>query len=267
MARSQSGINEQKEHAMKQTMPALFVGHGSPMNALDNSDYSRAWEQLGRALPKSRAILSVSAHWYQAGTAVTLSLSPRTIHDFGGFPEELYRVSYPAKGDRSLAEQVRELLAPIPVAADPDMGLDHGTWTFLLRAYPHADVPVIQLSIDESQPPEFHYELGRRRAPLRNEGVLIMGSGGVVHNLGAYAWGRPGVRFEDRVRELLVDGNDKGLVGYGSLGRDAQFSAPTPDHYLPLLYVAGARSKGEAVSFPVTGFDGGSVSMLSVLVG
>jgi len=259
---------------MKQTMPALFVGHGSPMNALDNSDYSRAWEQLGRTLPKPKAILSVSAHWYLAGTAVTVSAKPRTIHDFGGFPEELYRVSYPAQGDRLLAERVRELLAPIPVAADPDMGLDHGTWTFLLHAYPHADVPVIQLSIDESQPPEFHYDLGRRLAPLRSEGVLIMGSGGVVHNLGAYAWGRPGVRpfkegvrFEDRVRELLQDGNDQGLVEYEALGRDAQFSAPTPDHYLPLLYVAGARSKGEGISFPVTGFDGGAVSMLSVLVG
>jgi len=259
---------------MKQTMPALFVGHGSPMNALDNSDYSRAWEQLGKTLPRPKAILSISAHWYQAGTAVTVSAKPRTIHDFGGFPGELYQVSYPAQGDQSLAERVRDLLAPIPVAADPDMGLDHGTWTFLLRAYPHADVPVIQLSIDEAQPPEFHYNLGRRLAPLRDEGVLIMGSGAVVHNLGAYAWGRPGVRpqkegvrFEDRVRELLLDGNDKGLVGYGSLGRDAQFSAPTPDHYLPLLYVAGARSKGEAVSFPVTGFDGGSISMLSVLVG
>ena len=259
---------------MKPTMPALFVGHGSPMNAVEDNAYAQAWKLLGQTLPKPRAILSISAHWYQAGTAVTVSGEPRTIHDFGGFPEELYRVSYPAKGDRLLAERVRELLAPIPVAADPDRGLDHGTWTFLLRAYPHADVPVIQLSIDESQPPEFHYDLGRRLAPLRGEGVLIMGSGGVVHNLGAYAWGRPGVqpykegvRFEDRVRELLKVGNDKGLVGYGSRGRDAQFSAPTPDHYLPLLYVAGARSKGEAVSFPVTGFDGGSVSMLSVLVG
>ena len=259
---------------MKQTMPELFVGHGSPMNALDNSDYSRAWEQLGRTLPKPRAILSVSAHWYRAGTAVTVSARPRTIHDFGGFPEELYRISYPAPGDPLLAEQVRKLLAPVLVAADPDMGLDHGTWTVLLRAYPHADVPVIQLSIDESQPPECHYDLGRRLAPLRGEGVLIIGSGGVVHNLGAYAWGRPGirpckegVRFEDRVRQLLLDGNDKGLVGYASLGRDAAFSAPTADHYLPLPYVAGARRKGEAVSFPVTGFDGGSVSMLSVGVG
>jgi len=259
---------------MKQTMPALFVGHGSPLNAREDNAYTRAWEKLGGTLPKPKAILSISAHWYQAGTAVTVTPKPRTIHDFGGFPQELYRITYPAPGDPELAERVRRLLAPLAVGADGEMGLDHGTWSVLLRAYPRADVPVIQLSIDATESAEFHYQLGRKLAPLRSEGVLIMGSGGVVHNLGAYAWGRPGVppyqegvRFEDRVRELLLESDNKGLIGYESWGRDAQFSAPTPDHYLPLLYVAATRNKGEGVSFPVTGFDGGAVSMLSVMVG
>jgi 4,5-DOPA dioxygenase extradiol len=255
-------------------MPALFVGHGSPMNAVEDNAYSRGWAQLGRELPKPRAILAVSAHWYQPGVAVTTAARPRTIHDFGGFPDELYRIAYPAPGDPALAERVIKLLSPLPVAADPDMGLDHGTWTVLRRAYPEADMPVIQLRIDESRPPEFHYELGRRLAPLRQEGVLIMGSGDVVHNLYAYQWDRrgakpyeQGVRFEKRVRELLLENDGAGLTGYESLGQDAAFSVPTPDHYLPLLYVAGARSRNDEVTFPVTGFDGGAVSMLSVMVG
>ena len=259
---------------MQKKMPALFVGHGSPMNAVEDSEYSRGWEKLGRTLPKPRAILAVSAHWYQPGIAVTTAAAPRTIHDFGGFPDALYRIVYPAAGDPVLAKRVIELLAPLPVAADPDMGLDHGTWIVLRRAYPKAEVPVVQLRIDETAEPEFHYELGRRLAPLREEGVLIMGSGGMVHNLGAYMWGRrgaepyeQGMRFENHVRQLLLDGNDKGLVGYQALGRDAAFSAPTPDHYLPLLYVAGARNTNDVLSFPISGFDGGAVSMLSVIVG
>jgi 4,5-DOPA dioxygenase extradiol len=255
-------------------MPALFVGHGSPMNAVEDSEFSRGWENLGRTLPKPRAILAVSAHWYQEGVAVTVAKKPRTIHDFGGFPNELYRITYAAPGDPALAERVIGLLSPLPVAADPDMGLDHGTWTVLRRAFPKADVPVIQLRIDETRAPEFHFELGRRLAPLREEGVLIMGSGNVVHNLGAYLWGRPGakpyeegVRFEREVRELLLKNDGKGLTGYEALGREAEFSAPTPDHYLPLLYVAGARSTSDGISFPITGFDGGAISMLSVIVG
>lgn len=255
-------------------MPALFVGHGSPMNAVEENEFSRGWAQLGRTLPRPRAILSVSAHWFQPGIAVTTAAAPRTIHDFGGFPDELYRIAYPAAGDPALAERIIGLLSPLPVAADPGMGLDHGTWTVLRRAYPKADVPVIQLRIDETAEPEFHYELGRRLAPLREEDVLIMGSGNVVHNLGAYLWDRrgakpyeQGVRFEQQVRRLLLDGNNTELADYEAWGRDAAFSAPTPDHYLPLLYVAGARDTSDAVSFPIAGFDGGAVSMLSVIVG
>jgi len=208
------------------------------------------------------------------GTSVTATEAPRTIHDFGGFPRELYEVRYPAPGSPALAERVRDLLAPLPVGLDYRWGLDHGTWSVLCHVFPGADTPVVQLSIDETEGPEFHYETARRLAPLRDEGVLVVGSGNVVHNLHAYAWGRHpvepfdwAVRFEERVRALLLARDDAPLVAYESLGRDALMSAPTPDHYLPLLYVIALRREGEEASFPVEGFDGGSISMLTVRIG
>ncbi len=255
-------------------MPAIFFGHGNPMNALLQNDYTEGWAALGRELPRPQAVLCVSAHWYFPATAVTANEAPRTIHDFGGFPRELYEVRYPAPGSPSLARRVQELLRPVQVKLDESWGLDHGTWSVLRHVFPEADVPVVQLSIDETQPPEFHYELGRRLAPLREEGVLVVGSGNLVHNLHTYAWGRQGVepfdwavRFEQQARELMSSGNDAPLVNYEQLGRDAQLSAPTPDHYLPLLYVLGLRRIGEEVSFPVAGMDGGSVSMLTIKLG
>lgn len=254
--------------------PAIFLGHGNPMNTLADNAWSRGWGAVGRELPRPKAVLCVSAHWYVPEAAVTAMPRPETIHDFGGFPEELYRIAYPAPGDPALAERVRELLAPLDVRPDREWGLDHGSWTVLRHVFPRADVPVVQLSIDKRQPAEFHYEAGRRLAPLRDEGVLIAGSGNVVHNLHAYAWGRQetepydwGVRFEEKVRGALLAGDDGLLVGYEALGRDAVLSAPTPDHYLPLLYVAGARREGDPVRFPVEGVDGGSVSMLAVRIG
>jgi 4,5-DOPA dioxygenase extradiol len=199
---------------------------------------------------------------------------PRTIHDFGGFPRELYEVRYPAPGDQSLARRVQALLAPTPVGADKDWGLDHGTWSVLCHVFPDADVPVVQLSIDETQPAAFHHDLGRRLAPLRDEGVLVMGTGNLVHNLHAYGWGRRivapydwALRFEERARALMGEGNDGPLVEYETLGADALLAVPTPDHYLPLLYVLALRQAGDAVRFPVEGFDGGSVSMTAVVIG
>ncbi|HVF54884.1 MAG TPA: 4,5-DOPA dioxygenase extradiol [Pyrinomonadaceae bacterium] len=255
-------------------MPAIFFGHGNPMNALSKNAYTQGWASIGNDLPRPKAVLAVSAHWYLPATAVTAARSPRTIHDFGGFPAELYEVEYPAPGSASLASRVQDLLAPIPVGLDERWGLDHGTWSVLCHVFPRADVPVVQLSIDETQPPEFHYEIGRRLAPLRDEGVLIVGSGNLVHNLHTYAWGRHGVepfdwavRFEERARELLLAADHGPLVAYETLGRDATLSIPTPEHYLPLLYVIGARRAGEQVSFPVEGMDGGSVSMLTVRIG
>ncbi len=252
-------------------MPAIFFGHGNPMNALEENAYTKAWRAIGQTIPRPKAIVAISAHWYLPATLVTAMEQPRTIHDFGGFPRELYEVQYPAPGDLQLASRLTK-----PLGADQDhhWGLDHGTWSVLCHVFPNADVPVVQLSIDETQPPKFHYTLGTRLAPLRDEGILIVGSGNLVHNLHAYAWGRHpaepfdwALRFEKQARDLLIAGNDEPLIDYESLGRDAVLSAPTPDHYLPLLYVMGARSKDDNVSFPVEGIDGGSVSMLTVQFG
>lgn len=260
---------------MPKRMPALFVGHGNPMNALLENVYTKQWATLGATIPRPKAILSVSAHWYIHDAAVTVSTAPRTIHDFGGFPRELYQVQYAAPGDTELAIRVQNLLAPLSVRRDERWGLDHGTWSILCHMYPRADIPVVQLSIDETQPPSFHFDIGQRLAPLRAEGVLILGSGNLVHNLHAYAWGRHAqepydwtISFESRVRELLLAENYKPLINYeNQLGREADLAVPTPDHYLPLLYVAGTRMHSEPLAFPVEGVDGGSVSMLAVRVG
>jgi 4,5-DOPA dioxygenase extradiol len=258
---------------MPDLMPTIFFGHGNPMNALERNSYTEGWSRIGKSVPRPKAILCVSAHWYQPDLAVTVSTSPRTIHDFGGFPKPLYEVQYPAPGDPDLASHLKKLLAPIPVHLDERWGLDHGTWSVLRHVYPKADVPVVQLSIDETQPATFHYEIGQRLAPLREEGVLIVGSGNLVHNLHTYAWGRHVVEpypwaqdFELRAKELLLANEPATLVGYEKLGREALLSVPTPDHYLPLLYVLGTRSRTDNVTFPVEGVDGGSISMLTVLL-
>ena len=256
-------------------MPAIFFGHGNPLNALLRNSYTEGWSAIGSSLPRPKAVLCVSAHWYFPATAVTAMAQPRTIHDFGGFPAELHQVQYPAPGSPELASRVRDLLSPLSVELDErKWGLDHGTWSVLCHVFPQADIPIVQLSIDETKPPEFHYELAKRLSPLRDEDVLIMGSGNIVHNLHTYAWGKRdvepfdwAVRFETLARELLLAGNDAPLVSYEQLGRDALLSAPTADHYLPLIYVMAQRRSDEPVSFPVEGFDGGSISMLSVQIG
>src|ERR1019366_5251445 len=240
--------------------PAIFFGHGNPMNAVLQNNYTEAWGAMGREMPRPKAILSISAHWFVPETGVTVTTAPRTIHDFGGFPRELYQVKYPAPGDPDLARR------PCPFKLEEVGGLDHGTWSGLSIVYPQADIPVVQLSIDETQPASYHYEIGQRLAPLREEGVLMLGSGNLVHNLHAYAWGRHivepfdwAVKFERQAREMILAGEHKPLVNYERLGREALLSIPTPDHYLPLLYVIAARQPGEAVTFPVEGVDGGSI--------
>jgi 4,5-DOPA dioxygenase extradiol len=255
-------------------MPAIFFGHGNPLNALARNAWTQGWAAIGASLPRPGGVLSISAHYYLPSTLVTAMAAPRTIHDFGGFPRELYEVKYPAPGDTELASRVQSLLAPVEVGSDNRWGLDHGTWSVLCHVFPDADVPVVQLSIDETQPASYHYEIARRLGPLRDEGVLVMGSGNLVHNLHAYAWGRHpvepldwAVRFEAMARELMLAGDHEPLVNYQALGRDAQLSAPTPDHYLPLLYVLALRREEDEVSFPVEGFDGGSISMLTVQMG
>ena len=259
---------------MLHRLPTIFFGHGNPMNALEQNAYTEAWSALGLRIGKPKAILSISAHWFVPGMGVTVSTAPRTIHDFGGFPRDLYQVQYPAPGAPWLAQRVQSLLAPLPVVLDESWGLDHGTWSVLRHVYPQADVPVVQLSIDARQPSTFHFELGKRLASLRQEGVLILGSGNLVHNLGAYAWGAAqpqpydwALRFEAEARERIQAGELQSLVQYERLGADAQLSIPSPDHYLPLLYTLGAQQSDDGIVFPVEGFDGGSVSMLAVQVG
>jgi 4,5-DOPA dioxygenase extradiol len=244
------------------------------MNAIEDNPYSRAWRALGASLPRPRAVVCVSAHWYLPGLRVTAMARPRTIHDFGGFPRELYEVAYPTPGDPAFARDLAARLRPLEVTLDESWGLDHGAWSVLRHLFPAAEVPVVELSIDETRPAQFHYELGRKLGPLRDEGVVLLGSGNVVHNLHAYAWGRHpvepfdwAVRFEQSLRASLEAGAHAKVVGFEAQGRDARLAAPTPEHFLPLLYVIGAGRDGDPVSFPVEGVDGGSVSMLSVRVG
>ena len=244
------------------------------MNAVMNNNYTEGWRRMGKQTPKPKSILSISAHWFVPKTGVTISTAPRTIHDFGGFPRELYQVQYPAPGDPELARRVKTLLEPLQVNLDNSWGLDHGTWSVLRHVYPAADVPVVQLSIDETQPSSFHFDIGRKLAPLRDEGILIVGSGNLVHNLHTYAWGRHvpdpydwAIRFENEAKEMMLAGEYKPLINYETLGPEASLSIPTPDHYLPLLYVIATRQQGEIITFPIEGVDGGSISMLSVQIG
>lgn len=254
-------------------MPALFFGHGNPLNVI-RPGWRERWKAVGASLPRPKAILAISAHWYIPETKVTAMASPRTIHDFGGFPPELYEIVYPAPGSPPLAGRVEDLLAPLPVELDEAWGLDHGTWSILSHMYPEADIPVVQISIDRTKPPSFHYQIGKLLAPLRDEGVLLFGSGNLVHSFRYYSWNTPdaeaydwAVRFEQKVRGLLQAGQEDQLVDYPAMGSDAMLSIPTPDHYLPLLYLAGSRRKSESVTFPVEGFDGGSMSMVAVQFG
>ena len=254
-------------------MPAVFIGHGSPTNALATNASTTAWHELGASLPRPRAILSVSAHWYTRGSFVTANATPPTIHDFGGFPKPLYEVRYGAPGDPALAARVIELLAPDLVQPSTDWGLDHGTWSVLVHMYPQADIPVVQLSIDGTQPAAVHYALGQRLAKLRDEGILVLGSGGIVHNLARVDWANASppppwaVDFDERVRSRLLAGDDAALVHYEQLGDGARLAVPTPDHYLPLMYVLGCRRAGDVATIPVTGFELGTISMMAVVLG
>jgi 4,5-DOPA dioxygenase extradiol len=253
-------------------MPAIFFGHGSPLNTLERNRYTETWRQLGALAGRPKAILAISAHWYVSGSAVTAMAQPKTIHDFYGFPQALFDVQYPAPGDPALAARVRELLAPIDVALDHSWGLDHGTWSVLKHAFPGADVPVVQLAIDATQPPAFHYSIGTRLAPLRDEGVLVIGSGNVVHNLRMIGWGGGApydwaTRFNDYVRDALSTRRYERLVDFEKAGPDARLAVPTPEHYLPLLHVLGAQRDDEPQHVAVDGIEIRSIGMLSLWVG
>ncbi len=254
-------------------MPAAFFGHGNPMNALDRNRYTEAWCAFGAAIPRPRAILVVSAHWYTNATAVTAMARPRTIHDFYGFPDELFAVEYPAPGAPDVAAEVAEVVKPTGVGLDHDSwGIDHGTWSVLVHAFPDADIPVVQLSINALKPFSYHVDLGARLAPLRDQGVLIVGSGNVVHNLGCIDWAQPDSgfdwtrRFDDAARETMAAAPEdvERLAHHDAFAR----AAPTPDHFIPLLYLAGLASAAEgAAEVLVDGYAMGSLSMTSFSLG
>lgn len=250
-------------------MPLLFIGHGSPMNAIEENVFSRQWIELGKQLPRPRSILSISAHWLTSGTYVTAMKNPRTIHDFGGFPAELYRQQYPSPGAPEMAQQVTQMHPEDWIRKDLDWGLDHGTWSVLKPMFPLADIPVFQLSIDYSKPPEFHYYLARHLGELRENGVLVMGSGNMVHNLRQLQFDGKipdwASEFDSKITDWLGKGDDQSIINFLELGNLAQMAHPTYDHFLPLIYALGFKSVGEFPEFFNTGFQMGSISMRSVI--
>ena len=250
-------------------MPALFIGHGSPMNAIEDNEFSRGWREIGKNLPRPRAILVISAHWETRGTFVTAMDKPRTIHDFGGFPPELYEVQYPAPGNPLLASQTKETVRKAAVELDTNWGLDHGCWSVVRRMYPDADVPVLQLSMDYDRPPQWHYDLARDLAALRKKGVLIIGSGNMVHNLRRLNWENPASTYDwaeemnVKFKHFVLNGEVKQLIDYPSLGTSAMLSVPTPEHFLPMLYALGLKEEKEQITFFNDKTVMGSISMTS----
>lgn len=256
-------------------MPALFIGHGSPMNGIEDNEFSRRWADLAKEIPVPRAVLVVSAHWQTRGARITAMDFPQTIHDFGGFPQTLFDVQYPAPGNPDLAKEVQSMITSTQFELDHDWGLDHGTWTVVRHMFPQADVPVLQLSLDYTKDAEYHYNLGRELYDLRKKGVLIIGSGNIVHNLRMLAWDRLNetnygfdwaLQTNEKIKSFIEEGNHQALINYTSLGRDAMMAIPTPEHYLPLLYVLGLKSKEEGVSFFNDKAVAGSLTMTSVKI-
>lgn len=266
-----SGLGEQE-----QVMPVLFIGHGSPMNGIEDTAFSRRWSQMAKEIPTPKAVLVVSAHWFTKGTKITAMDFPKTIHDFGGFPQELFDVQYPAPGNPVLAKETAELLHSAHVEFDHDWGLDHGAWTIIRHMYPEANIPVLQLSIDYTKGPQYHYDLAKELNVLRKKGVLIIGSGNMVHNLRMVAWDRLNdpeyaydwtIQMNNKFKELIQAGDHKPLINYSSLGKEAMLAIPTPEHYLPLMYTLGLKSGKDDVSFFNDKAVGGSLTMTSVKLG
>jgi len=251
-------------------MPLLFLGHGSPMNAIEENEFTRTWRDIGASLPRPRAILCISAHWETNGTYVTSMESPPTIHDFYGFPEKLSEVTYPAPGSPELAGETKRLVEHTVVEFDRSWGLDHGCWSVARHLYPDAGVPVVQLSLDRARPAPWHYELARELSPLREKGILILGSGNIVHNLGIMDWRAPqggydwAVEANERLKGLIREHQHDELMNYGSLGKEVRLAVPTPEHYIPLMYILGLRREKEEVRFSNDKTVYGSIAMTSV---
>ena len=257
-------------------MPVLFLGHGSPMNAIEENQFVQGFRNISREIPKPNAILCISAHWFTNGTFVTAMLNPKTIHDFYGFPKELFEVNYPAPGSPELARETAELLLPEIVEEDHSWGLDHGAWSVIRHLYPNAEMPVIQLSIDYNKPPQYHFDLAKKLQKLREKGILIIGSGNIVHNLRMVDWKNINtvgagwdwaVEAREKTNNWLLDGNFRNLIDYQKQGIALQTAVPSPDHYLPLIYSLGLKEKSENLSLFNDELIGGSLSMTSVRIG
>ncbi len=257
-------------------MPVLFVGHGSPMYAIEENEFVSEWRKLGASIPKPKAILCISAHWETKGTFVTAALKPPTIHDFGGFPRELYAVQYPAPGSPELAQKTKEIITTTPVGLDESWGLDHGAWSVVRNIYPEAEIPIIEMSLDYTKGPKFHYELAKELSILRSKGVLIIGSGNIVHNLRLVAWDRmnePDFGFDwaiqanDQIKLHILNHQHKSLIDYAALGREVSMAIPSPDHYLPLLYALALQGENEKLKFFNDKAVMGSLTMTSLKIG
>lgn len=261
-----------KSFTPTETMPVLFLGHGSPMNAIEENRFAQGWRMLGASIPKPKAILCISAHWLTRGTFVTAMEKPRTIHDFGGFPQALFDVQYPAPGSLLLAAETKIAITTTPIGFDHEWGLDHGSWGVLNHLYPEADIPVVEMSLDYTKPPEWHYQLAKELSGLREKGVLILGSGNIVHNLQLMNWQHPeggeewAVEANEKVKSFIQNKNHLPLTRYQQLGRAVQMAIPTPEHYLPLLYTLGLQTDQEEATFLNDETVYGSISMTSVKI-
>jgi 4,5-DOPA dioxygenase extradiol len=273
---TEAGMKYRDEGDPSERMPVLFVGHGSPMNAIEENEFAAGWREAGKKLPRPSAILCISAHWESKGTKVTVMEKPETIHDFGGFPRELYEVQYPAPGSPELATATKETVRDRVIELDRTWGLDHGAWSVIRRMYPDADVPVVEMSLDYQSSPQQHYDLARELAPLRRKGILIIGSGNMVHNLGLVSWenlNTPGYAYDwaleagEAMRRYIISGDHSPMINYGSQGNAFRLAIPTPEHFLPLLYTLALQEPDEPVALfndrPVAG----SLTMTSVKIG
>jgi 4,5-DOPA dioxygenase extradiol len=259
-----------------EVMPALFLGHGSPMNAIEENEFVEGFRNIEKVIPKPEAVLCISAHWETKGTRVTSAKTPETIHDFGGFPPELYNIQYPAPGSPELAAIVKDLIKSTEIYLDEKWGLDHGCWSVIKHLYPKADIPVIQMSLDYTKPPQYHFELGKELLPLRGKGILIIGSGNIIHNLRRAAWDKLNdteygydwaLEAEEKMKNFILTGNNQSLMNYESLGRAFNLSIPTPEHFLPLLYILALKGENENIYLFNDKVIAGSLSMTSLKIG
>ena len=272
----QNDLSKMTEHnARTEIMPVLFLGHGSPMNAIEDNEYSRTWEEIGKTLSRPKVIICISAHWETKGTFVTAMQMPRTIHDFGGFPQALFDVRYPAPGSPDLARETKGIITIAEVGLDEKWGLDHGCWSVVKHLYPKADIPVIELSLDYYQSPQYHYEMAKELSSLRNKGVLIIGSGNMVHNLGMVAWNRLNseeygfdwaIEANEQMKKFILSDDHRQLINFRSQGKAYNLAIPTPEHYLPLLYALALKEENETVTLFNDKLVAGSLSMTSVKI-